>query len=208
MQVNAKRRAGQLRGNGIGKFEAPRNVSRLANAAASHKTTNAANRMAQRNGGHAAIERGKQRHFLEVRIEEHGEHAAGQTSVERAAGLEHGDTENFAGVRGVVVPGGEDEPNFGKDQRAEHQVNSHAPEFVRIETDSRGLAAAIPKAQQYAGGDQHAIAENGDSADLEKYGVHVCARACVGCLPSRNKASTTSAAPTTIAESAMLNVYQ
>src|SRR5271156_4393911 len=208
MQVNAKRRAGKLGGEGIRELHAPSNIRGLAEAAAGHKTTKTPERMSQRQRRGANIERGKQRHFLKMGVKNYGKDCASHAAVKCAAGLKHGHTENLTRFCRVIVPSRKNQPDFGDDERGENHVNSNAPEFVGIDADPCSPLTAIPEAEKHTCCHQYAITENWHSANLKKDGMHFYTRARVACLLSRKSSSTTSPAPITIAESAILNVYQ
>ncbi len=127
----------------------------------------------QRSG--AGIERGQQRHFLEVGVQQNRQHAADNAAVKSAARLKRGDAENVARIRHVEIPGAQDQPDFRHQQRHQHEINPHVPELVRINSRARRLTAAIPQTDQHTRRDQHSVGVNRDAAKCEKYRMHAYA---------------------------------
>src|SRR5271154_4001356 len=141
-------------------------------------------------------------------VKQNRKHRADDAAVKSAAGLKSGDAENFARIRHVVVPGAQDQPELRHQQSHQDKINSQVPELIGINARAWRLSAAIPQADQHAGGNQHAVGVNRDAAKCEEYRMHAYAGSRLGCACSRNSSNTTSAAPSTIAESATLKVYQ
>src|SRR5277367_6279528 len=124
MKRDVQRRAADPFGDGVGESDAPRKGRRLAVAAAGSKTSEAADGVSQRNRRGQQIEDGEKRQLLKMRVQNYPHDAADESSVEDASRLESGDAENFARIRGVVVPGAEDEPDLRDGERDENSVDA------------------------------------------------------------------------------------
>ena len=131
--------------------------------------------MAEGQRGGANVERGQQRHFLEMGVQQNRQHAADDAAVKSAAGLKRGHAENFARIRHVKIPGAQDQPDFRDQQRNEDHIYPHIPQLVGINARARRLAAAVPQADQHAGSDQHSVGINRDAEEIEKYRMHAYA---------------------------------
>src|ERR1022692_4913270 len=101
--------------------------------------------MTQRNRRRRYVEDGKQRHLLEVRVQNNPENPAEQPAVKRAGRLKCLPAENLSGVCDVITPSAEDQPDLRYHKRNQNAVDTKVPNFIRIESGSPGLAGGPPK---------------------------------------------------------------
>src|SRR5271168_1526061 len=152
MQMNSQRSAGQLLGCGICEFNAPGKRGGLAVTAARRETSQSADGMAERQACYTSIQHRKDGHLLKICVKKHGEDRAGNAAVKSSAGLKSGYAHNFAGIGEVIIPGAENEPDFRENQRGEHGIYAHVPDFVGVKPRAESLAARPPQTKKHARG--------------------------------------------------------
>src|SRR5271156_813587 len=102
-----------------------------------------------------------------------GEERGNQAAGKHASRLQRVEAEDLPPVVRVRTPVVHDVKNLRPDDSGEHHKNAKIPGIVAVDALLLRIAHADPKPNQDAGGDQHAISGQVETANVKKSGEHV-----------------------------------